>query len=305
MYPLCILMYFKMYLKCPVIFQENTCILVFCVYFTRIPNESKIHFRIHIRYIKIHVSWALAWCHTGYISRYITIRVSWILYHDTSRYTEIQNHDTCILDASWRIYVGYMQGFMRDTCGIHVSAVVPGYIDDTCGIHQGYIMRDMYLKCMQRGTYLRCKIHARYMQDTCILRGDQDTYRIHPRYIKKYIVRYMYLNCIRREMYLIWRDTCGIHAGYMRDTCGIHVSSVVIKIHAGHMRDTCGIHAGYMQDTYLGGWGNVSMPSSCQSDRYKCILMYLDVSWCILIGHIEIHARYMQDTSKYIRIRIR
>ena len=35
----------------------------------------------------------------------------------------------------------------------------------------------------------------------------------------------------------------------MRDTCGIHVSSVVIKIHAGHMRDTCGIHVGYMRDT--------------------------------------------------------
>jgi hypothetical protein len=48
------------------------------------------------------------------------------------------------------------------------------------------------------------KIHARYMQDTCILRGDQDTYRIHPRYIVRYIVRYMYLKCIRREnMYLI------------------------------------------------------------------------------------------------------
>ena len=88
---------------------------------------------------------------------------------------------------------------MRDTCGIHVSAVVPRYIEDTCGIHQGYMMRDiMYLKCMQRGTYLRCKIHARYMQDTCILRGDQDTYRIHPRYIVRYIVRYMYLKCIRR-----------------------------------------------------------------------------------------------------------
>ena len=28
----------------------------FCMYFTRIPNESKIHFGIHIRYIKIHVS---------------------------------------------------------------------------------------------------------------------------------------------------------------------------------------------------------------------------------------------------------
>ena len=163
------------------------------MYFTRIPNESKIHFGIHIKYIKIHVSWALPWCHTGYMSGYITIRVSWTLHQDTSGYTEIQNYDTCILDASLRIYVGYMQGFMRDTCGIHVCAVVPGYIEDTCGIHQGYIMRDMYLKCMQRGTYLRCKIRAwRYMQDTCILRGDQDTYRIHPGYIRKYIVRYMY-----------------------------------------------------------------------------------------------------------------
>ena len=51
MYPLCILMYLKMYLKCPVIFQDNTCILIFCMYFTRIPNESKIHFGIHIRYM--------------------------------------------------------------------------------------------------------------------------------------------------------------------------------------------------------------------------------------------------------------
>ena len=119
---------------------------------------------------------------------------------------------------------------MRDTCGIHVSAVVPRYIEDTCGIHQGYIMRDMYLKCMQRGTYLRCKIHARYMQDTCILRGDQDTYRIHPRYIKKYIVRYMYL--------------CKIHLRY-------------IRIHKGYMyppeymQDTCNIHKdtlGYVSD---------------------------------------------------------
>jgi len=45
------------------------------------------------------------------------------------------------------------------------------------------------------------------LHDTCILisilRGDQDTYRIHPRYIVRYIVRYMYLKCIRREMYLI------------------------------------------------------------------------------------------------------
>ena len=81
----------QMYLTRPVTFQENTCILTFCMYFTRIPNESKIHFGIHIRYIKIHVSWALPWCHTGYMSGYIRIRVSWTLHHDTSGYTEIQN----------------------------------------------------------------------------------------------------------------------------------------------------------------------------------------------------------------------
>jgi hypothetical protein len=120
-------------------------------------------------------------------------------------------------------------------------------------------------------------------------------------------VRYIYLNCIRREMYLIWRDTCGIHAGYMRDTCILGGNQDTCWTHARYMRDTCGIHAGYMQDTYLGGWGNVSMPSSCQSDRYKCILMYLDVSWCILMyldrthrNTCKIHAGYMQDTLGYV-----
>ena len=33
----------QMYLKCSLTFQENTCILIFYMYFTRIPNESKIH----------------------------------------------------------------------------------------------------------------------------------------------------------------------------------------------------------------------------------------------------------------------
>ena len=51
-----------------------------------------------------------------------------------------------------------------------------------------------------------CGIHARYMRDTCILRGK-------------------------------YQDTCGIHAEYM------------------YMRNTCGIHARYMRDTYLGGLG--------------------------------------------------
>ena len=59
MYPLCILMY----LKCNIlnallhIFPREYMYLdLFCMYFTRIPNESKIHFGIHMRYVKIHVS---------------------------------------------------------------------------------------------------------------------------------------------------------------------------------------------------------------------------------------------------------
>ena len=53
MYPACILqdtrilMYLDVSqtdLKCSGKFQENTCILTFCMYFTRISNESKIHF---------------------------------------------------------------------------------------------------------------------------------------------------------------------------------------------------------------------------------------------------------------------
>ena len=52
MYPACILqdtrilMYLDVsqtYLTCSVTFQENTCILTFCMYFTRISNEFKIH----------------------------------------------------------------------------------------------------------------------------------------------------------------------------------------------------------------------------------------------------------------------
>ena len=52
MYPACILqdtrilMYLDVsqtYLTCSVTFQENTCILIFYMYFTRIPKESRIH----------------------------------------------------------------------------------------------------------------------------------------------------------------------------------------------------------------------------------------------------------------------
>jgi hypothetical protein len=51
------------------------------------------------------------------------------------------------------------------------------------------------------------------------------------------------------------KETCGIHARYMRDTCILRGNQDTCGIHAEYMRNTCGIHARYMRDTYLGGLG--------------------------------------------------
>ena len=93
------------------------------------------------------VSYALPWCHTGYISGYIRIHVSWTLHHDTSRYIRIQNY-------------------------VHVYTC-------TSGIHSGYMMWYMCLKCIQRGMCLKFKIHAGYMWDTCILYVSWEAIKIH------------------------------------------------------------------------------------------------------------------------------
>jgi hypothetical protein len=60
-----------------------------------------------------------------------------------------------------------------------------------------YMMRYMYLKCILRGTNLRCRIHAGYMPNTCGIHVTSEVIKIHAGYM---------------------RDTFGIHAGYMRDT---------------------------------------------------------------------------------------
>ena len=199
------------------------CILSYKIYPKGVTDTCT--FEIHVRYIKIHVSWALPWCHTGYITRYI--RDTCIL-DSSSRYIRIQNYDTCIrqdLRNTFRIHDGIRVSQMHPER--HVSEM-----QDTYGIHVGYIYPER---------------QSRYMLDTS---------GIHARYM----MRYMYLKCIEREMYLI----CRRHAGYMRDTCSIHVSSEAIRIHTGYIRDSCGIHAEYMRDTYLSGVrGNVSMSSSC------------------------------------------
>ena len=151
-----------MYLTCFVTFEENTCILIFCMYCTRIPKESKIHFW---NTYKIQQDTCIL--RASLVSHWIHIRI---------------HQDTCILDASSR----YIK-IHRDTN------------HDTCETLPRYMMGYMYPKCILRGTYLRCRMHAGYMRDTCICKGDQDTCGIHPRYM----MRYMYLKFIQTDMYLI------------------------------------------------------------------------------------------------------
>ena len=84
---------------------------------------------------------------------------------------------------------------------IHVGYMYPErqsrYMLDTSGIHARYMMRYMYLKCIEREMYLICRRHAGYMRDTCRIHVSSEAITIHTGYI---------------------RDSCGIHAEYMRDT---------------------------------------------------------------------------------------
>jgi len=89
---------------------------------------------------------------------------------------------------------------MRDTC------ICKGD-QDTCGIHLRYMKRYMYLKCILKGTYLRCGIHEGSMQDTCGIHVSSEVIKIHARYM---------------------RDTCGDTCS---DTCGTRISGVRGDVH--------------------------------------------------------------------------
>jgi hypothetical protein len=110
MYHECILVYLKCIFKCSVTFQENTCILTFRMYCTRIPNEFKIHLGyMYISDTSRYMYLARFLCVTldtyqetsGYLylglfikihqdtQRYkITIHVSWTRHNDTSGYNQ-------------------------------------------------------------------------------------------------------------------------------------------------------------------------------------------------------------------------
>ena len=129
----------QMYLKCSVLFEENTYVILH-VFGHVSQRRVKDTFEIHVEYIKIHVSWAIPWCHTGYVSGYI---------QDTSQYmylgTFIKIHDTIHRDTKSRymylrckIHAGYMRD--RDAGYMYLQG------DQDMWDTSKTLMRYMYLK---------------------------------------------------------------------------------------------------------------------------------------------------------------
>ena len=139
-----------------------------------------------------------------------------------------------------------------------------------------------------------CWIHAGYMQDTCILRGNHDTYGIHQR---------------------LMRDTCGINAGYTATALWTRLLSAMAAKAEGGGR-TAEVAEGEVAEgfelvtSHSSGTGFKGVTKL--SGRKARPLMYPDVSQmypvilhikCILTcipKESQIHLRYMSDTSRYM-----
>ena len=155
-------------------------------------------------------------------------------------------------------------------------------MQDTCGIHTGY---------------RTCKIHvsarviknSRYMRDTSEIHDEIHVSQIHPdRYVSD------------------MKETCGIHAGYMRDTCILRGN-----------QDTCGIHAEYMRDTCgAQGVAQARIPARPQVGLETRILicipmypymyvsdMYLECILCVMYLRVKIHCIW-NVSGMYLKRRI-
>jgi hypothetical protein len=106
-----------------------------------------------------------------------------------------------------------------------------------------------------------------------------------------------------------------IHLGYISDTMylvfQIHDTQDTFKIHSGYVWDISRYTSRYVSRAYLGlVWDTcrIHIDAKCQD---TCILLKCNRACKIHLRYIRIHSRYVylagyaQDTSRYIRIRIR
>ena len=129
------------------------------------------------------------------------------------------------------------------------------------------MMGYMCLKCIQRGMYLKCKIHAgyMYMRDTCILRGNQDTCWI---CILMYLACMMYRDCI---LMCTSRYICICHFGHHRK-CIQHVFRMYPACILITSEDTC---ISYVSRMYPACLLHIRYISLWMHLRYMYLIMYL------------------------------
>ena len=153
-----------MYLTCSVTFQEITCILIFCMYFTRIPNESKIQYnvwdthQIHQDTCILSASLESHWIHFTIHPGYVYLG---FVYHDTSSRIKI-HRDT----KSRYMYLGRVMTTLQDTIRIHHDTCILDASSEPRWIHTRYsrdtqqihhtsrirILGSFYLPCCPRSS---------------------------------------------------------------------------------------------------------------------------------------------------------
>ena len=147
-----------------VTFQENTCILTFCMYFTRIPNHSP-------RYILGYTSDTSRYMYllASYVSHWIHNRI----HQDTSRYS-------CILDSSSQ-YIKIHQEIQNPSRYMYLGCVMMT-LQDTFQIHHD--------TCILDASSEPRWIHTRYVRDAIQIRS---------RYVSRYPLGSFYLPCCPRS----------------------------------------------------------------------------------------------------------
>ena len=144
-----------------------------------------------------------------------------------SHWIHIRIHqDTCILDSSSRYILWYIRihrdtksrymylgcvmtryvSEMQDTFGIHARYMYlqvgwSRYMRDTSKIHDEIHVSQMHPEKDVSDMKETCGIRAGYMQHTCILEGNQDTYGIHMGYT--FGIHAWYVSLGLRGMYLV------------------------------------------------------------------------------------------------------
>ena len=134
MYPECILMYLKCILHALLHSKRIHVSFTLCMYFTRIPNESKIGYILgytsdtsRYMYLGRFLGVTLDTCQdtSGYVYLGLFITIHLMIHHRIHRDTKSRIH------VSWTRHDEYMWDTCKDLCGIHAGYMYLQWFQDT------------------------------------------------------------------------------------------------------------------------------------------------------------------------------